>query len=44
MSEGLKVLRQVQQEVRQIDTSMAEMDTSGTTSKQEEAMSGGISV
>lgn len=44
MSEGLKVLRQVQHEVRQIDTSIPEMDTSGTPTKQEEAMSGGISV
>lgn len=47
MSEGLRVLRQVQQEVRQMDTgdtSMAEIDTTGTATKQEESMSGGISV
>ncbi|KAG0717753.1 Pre-mRNA-processing factor 39 [Chionoecetes opilio] len=47
MSEGLRVLRQVQQEVRQMDTGdapMAEMDTTDTTTKQEEGMSGGISV
>ena len=47
MSEGLRVLRQVQQEVRQMDTgdaSMAEMDSTVTATKQEETMSGGISV
>ncbi|XP_068203314.1 pre-mRNA-processing factor 39 isoform X2 [Palaemon carinicauda] len=44
VSEGLRILREVQQEVRQMDSAMAEADTSSTTSKQGEASSSGISV
>lgn len=44
VSEGLRVLREVQHEVRQMDSAMVETDTSSTTSKQGEASSSGISV
>ncbi|XP_066962697.1 pre-mRNA-processing factor 39 isoform X2 [Macrobrachium rosenbergii] len=44
VSEGLRILREVQHEVRQMDSAMVEADTSSTTSKQGEASSSGISV
>ncbi|KAK7078290.1 PRP39 pre-mRNA processing factor 39 [Halocaridina rubra] len=44
VSEGLRVLREVQQEVRQMDSSTSEADTSSITSKQGEASNSGISV
>lgn len=44
VSEGLRVLREVQNEVRQMDSAVSEADTSSTTSKQGEASSSGISV
>ncbi|KAG7157552.1 Pre-mRNA-processing factor 39-like 2 [Homarus americanus] len=43
VSEGLRVLRQVQMEMRQMDSAMAEIDTSSNSSKPEVA-GGGIAV
>ncbi|XP_069945998.1 pre-mRNA-processing factor 39 isoform X2 [Cherax quadricarinatus] len=44
VSEGLRVLRQVQMEMRQMDSAMAEMETASNTSKQGEVAGGGIAV
>ncbi|XP_045596489.1 pre-mRNA-processing factor 39 isoform X2 [Procambarus clarkii] len=44
VSEGLRVLRQVQMEMRQMDSAMAEIDTASNTSKQGDVTGGGIAV
>ncbi|XP_071519274.1 pre-mRNA-processing factor 39 isoform X2 [Panulirus ornatus] len=44
VSEGLRILRQVQEEMRQMDSALAEIDTGSNTSKQGEVAGGGIAV
>lgn len=44
VSEGLRILRQVQEEMRQMDSALAEIDTASNTSKQGEVAGGGIAV
>ncbi|XP_042861360.1 pre-mRNA-processing factor 39-like isoform X3 [Penaeus japonicus] len=44
VTNGLRVLREVQMEVRQMDACASETDTASNTSKQGDAASGGISV